>query len=484
MVWTVMIACAGLGRAQQPVADQSEIKEIRTQMDQLQAQLDVLRRRLDELTSRAAPTTAAATVVSTAHQPAVTAKLSQTKEAAAQPATSSFRYDENGLSFQSSDGRFAWRSVIGLQAQFTGFGGNARENTSFSIRRMRPEFVGTVFKDFRYAFSFDLTGGSAALQNAYVDYTRLAKVTYLRLGQFKTPFGREAYDYSRLTIPFIERSNVASMTTARNLGLGFGGVVAKRLKWDAALLNGNGINGAAALNDNDSLEFAGHATVNVTKKLAVGGSVGVGNDPLNARGADTSTTVATDGLFIFGGPLPATTIPQGTTSTQGRRTRAGGDFHLDFLAANRPGFVQAEYIREVRERKDIPLGTSFAPTLPDLVRQGFYVQGGLFVTGGETRGLELLARFDTVDVDDKRDLGLAAAHPITPEQLFGNPFNILGNRMNTVTLGANYYFGRRTRFQLNYYIQDLERATTPGGGVGLSRRGISSFVQFQLQTVF
>jgi phosphate-selective porin len=112
------------------------------------------------------------------------------------------------------------------------------------------------------------------------------------------------------------------------------------------------------------------------------------------------------------------------------------------------------------------------------------IQGGVFVTGKETRGLELLGRFDHVAVDDQRDPVLAAAHPVRPEQIFGNPFNLLGNRMNTVTLGANYYFAKWTRFKINYYIQDLKRATTPGGGVGLSKAGVSGFVQLQIQTVF
>jgi phosphate-selective porin len=480
----MMMALPRTGLAQEASAESAEIKELRSQLLRLQAEVDLLRRRLDELAARPAAGAPAAPPSAVPSSSVAPAQPTPTTGPNAQHPRSTINYDENGLSFHSSDGNFSLRSAVGLQAQFTGFGGNAHENTTFSIRRIRPQFQGVVFKDFRFDFSFDLTGGSALLQNAYVDYIGLAKDTYVRVGQFKTPFGREAYEYSRLAIPFIERSNLFAMTTARNIGIGFGGVTAKRLKWDLALLNGNGINLTSALNDNDALDFAGRASVKVTNTLSVGGNVQIGKEPLNLRGADTPTTVATDNLFIFGGSLPATVVPTGTLATQGLRTRAGGDFRWDFALANHPTFLHGEYIHEVQERENIPVNNTVVARLPDLVRQGFMIQGGVFVTGKETRGLELLGRFDHVAVDDQRDPVLAAAHPVRPEQIFGNPFNLLGNRMNTVTLGANYYFAKWTRFKINYYIQDLKRATTPGGGVGLSKAGVSGFVQLQIQTVF
>lgn len=455
----------------------AEINALRNQMSALQTQLQAIQKRLDDL-SRPAVTIAEP-------QPSSTESAApKQKETKKQP-SASVSYSGDGLQVRTSDNKFSLQVLTGLHTQWVVYPRSASENTTFSIRRIRPEFMGTVFQAFKYNFGFDLTGGQALLQNAYVDYTGLGKHFFIRAGQFKTPFGRESFIYSRLTLDFIEKSNLNSITTARNIGIGFGGLaLGDRLKWDAAIINGNGINLANALNDNGAMDFAGRVAINAGSGLSLAGSLQLGKQPLNLRGAETRPVLPTESTFIFGGSnLPPNVLPSGTLATQGLRTRSGADFRWDFTVGSHLAFFQGEYVREVQRRERIPVGTVLVFDLPDFVRRGIMASGGVFLTGSELRGLQFIARVDRLSINSGKNVVLAAMNPVLPSQLFGNPFNIAGNRMTTVVIGANAYFHKRLRLQMNYYVQDLQHPTTSAGR-GLARSGVIGFPLLQLQTVF
>ncbi len=134
---------------------------------------------------------------------------------------------------------------------------NKNVNDGFILRRARPIFQGTLYRDFDFNFTPDFGGSSVQIFDAYGNY-RYAPWLQVRSGKFKTPEGLEQLQQDA-NISFNERSLVTDLVPNRDVGLQFwGDINGGVLSYAAGIFNGVGDaqNSANAANGNE-VEFAG-----------------------------------------------------------------------------------------------------------------------------------------------------------------------------------------------------------------------------------
>ncbi len=125
----------------------------------------------------------------------------------------------SGFSMASADSNFVAQlhGVLQLDSRtFFQDGGN-NGNDGFLLRRARPIFSGTVFRDFNYYFMPDFGGNTAQIVDAYLNY-RYSSAVQLAAGKFKAPIGLEHLETDR-DILFNERSLVTDLVPNRDLGV-------------------------------------------------------------------------------------------------------------------------------------------------------------------------------------------------------------------------------------------------------------------------
>jgi phosphate-selective porin OprO/OprP len=131
-----------------------------------------------------------------------------------------------GLTGMSGDSNFVF-SLKGLlqvdNRSFASVGGVPGHDT-FLIRRARPIFQGTLYRDFDFIFVPDFAGATPQIFDAYLNY-RYAPWLQLRAGKFKTPFGLENLQSDPYTF-FNERALTSQLVPNRDIGFQLWGEVA------------------------------------------------------------------------------------------------------------------------------------------------------------------------------------------------------------------------------------------------------------------
>lgn len=268
-----------------------------------------------------------------------------------------------------------------------------QENT-FKFKRARIGARGTFYEDFSYYFMLETSpfisdDQEAYLMDAFITY-KADNWARISVGSYKQPFSLEvATPCHALTT--IERSVVADQLVSpqRDFGIGvFGGNKYTKLNYAVALMNGRGLK---VKDDNTKKDIIGRATYKVTDFLTVGGS------------------------FRFGYPIP--------NNNEDDRTTLGGEFlvELDKLS------VQGEYIYdEGAYYLGASGGCGAAPVPLGEKRDGAYMMASYKVN--EKVQPVLKYEFFDPDLDLKDD----------------------GTYQERMTLGVNYFFNDKVRFQLNY----------------------------------
>ncbi|MHB0968745.1 MAG: porin [Thermoanaerobaculia bacterium] len=293
------------------------------------------------------------------------------------------------------------------------------EDARIFLRRARLRTSGSYGKlvDFRLEGDFSGSLGNtssmrAQLTDGYINWN-LRKATYLRVGQFKTPYGFEQlFSDPRLATP--ERTLTSDrMTLGRQLGAQLGGDLAgDRLSYAVGLFNGSGSN--ASGNDNDSFATVARVSGVVFREkratgeiaLRIGANGFVSDDDAVSYGSDfgfdsTPSTSAYDNIF------------------RGERRGTGVDAQL---TAGR-WELQGELLRSTLEPDNaIPYSKFDA--------EGWYAQLGWFAIP-ET--LQLIGKLDHLDPGDRR----------------------AGDDTETWSVGANYFLrGHDVKLQLHWLESD------------------------------
>src|SRR5688572_21847520 len=99
---------------------------------------------------------------------------------------------------------FALRGLLQVDSRTFFADGNIEGNDAFLIRRARPIFQGTLFRDFDFFFNPDFGGSTVQIFDAYLNY-RYAPWLQVRSGKFKAPVGLEYLQSDQFTL-FNERA--------------------------------------------------------------------------------------------------------------------------------------------------------------------------------------------------------------------------------------------------------------------------------------
>ncbi|MGH8552503.1 MAG: OprO/OprP family phosphate-selective porin, partial [Methylococcales bacterium] len=420
---------------------------------------------------------AAATVAS-----APAASSAEAKE----PETAHVTLGEKGLEIESADGNFKWklggRIQVDTQVSYNDNGPPGTDlATSAGFRRARLYTEGLLFKDYEYRFEYDWArngGGINGITDAYIRYIHF-KPFALTIGQTNEGKSMESV-MSNNYLTFVERSlpnNAfieAGPASKYQVGI-IGDAYAKlfEMPWTlrgglttesvGAPAPGNSSANTAAGNSqrngfsgDTSYQLVGRATILPFKDqngnlihTGVWGSWRSVNNHFNPDGtlrsggwqfvAQPDTNVDRTNFVNTGN------LTSGIRGTSGfREANSVAMFGAELAGAFGPFHAEAEYMQAQIS------GHGYTD---DNVLQGYYVQGGWFLTGetrpyNEKKGTwdrlipernflfdngwgawELAARYDSVDLNSE---------------------NIRGGTLSAGTLGLNWYLSPRVRLMMDW----------------------------------
>jgi phosphate-selective porin OprO/OprP len=218
----------------------------------------------------------------------------------------------NGFSFSSADSNFVatLHGLIQLDSRTFPADNGIKGNDGFILRRARPIFTGTVFRDFDFNFTPDFGGSTVQILDAYLNYRNRPELQ-LEAGKFKSPVGLEALQSDTVTL-FNERSIVSDLVPNRDLGVELhGDLVSGEYGYAAGIFDGTSdYNGTTANVDyDDDKAFAGRIFAQPWKNseltalqglgFGVGGSYEVDRSSTNASATGLTPGYVTDGQQKF-----------------------------------------------------------------------------------------------------------------------------------------------------------------------------------------
>ncbi len=240
---SIIFLSSGLAASQSAIAqtkssdsDDASLKERVQQLEQLVSRLE---QKIDKLEAAAGREALSGTSAAPARNPGdVEAPRAQSIEfpTPEQPTVSAGR---NTFSISSRDKLFRLRIGGHLQADGkTAFDYSNPHQTisSFSVRRARPIFEGSLGQYIEFRFVPDFGTGKAVLYDAYADI-KIRPYAVVRAGKMKTPLGLEQLQ-SDADLTFIERSLATDLVPNRDAGFELYGSLSERLSYAAAVLNG------------------------------------------------------------------------------------------------------------------------------------------------------------------------------------------------------------------------------------------------------
>jgi phosphate-selective porin OprO/OprP len=164
--------------------------------------------------------------------------------------------DGSGFQIRSRDQktyRLRLRGYVQTDGRFFTDGGLETGQETFTLRRARPILEGTLFEYADFRIMPDFGGGSATLQDGYLNL-RPWPFAQLQTGKFKAPFGLERLQ-SGTALTFVERGLPTEVAPNRDIGAMFHGEWREGLlAWQAMVGNGVQDASSADADSNDDKE--------------------------------------------------------------------------------------------------------------------------------------------------------------------------------------------------------------------------------------
>jgi phosphate-selective porin OprO/OprP len=366
-----------------------------------------------------------------------------------------------GFELRSADSAFRLRIRGYLHADSRYYGGDDdnRGTDTFLLRRARPIVEATFFKIFDFRIMTDFGGGTAVVQDAYLD-ARFAKVFNLRAGKQKPPLGQERL-LSATDILFIERALPTALVPNRDVGVQVYGDLVPWLTYQVGVFNGVIDGGSGDVDTADSKDVVGRLLFSPFKTggherlqsltIGIGGS---GGKEVGTVAAPALAQLRSGGQLVWFRYRTDGTVPN-TTVADGSRTRftTHGQYYLGQLG------LQAEYVvsrQEVRR----------ATTADEIEQQSWQLTGSWVLTGETATGraiaprkpfapgkgwgaFEIVARANALTVDD-------AAFPV-----FANP-DAAARQASAAGVGLNWYLNRNVKIAADYELTRFDRGALAG----------------------
>jgi phosphate-selective porin OprO/OprP len=276
----------------------------------------------------------------------------------------------DGFILKSADGNFTAR--VGGYVQLDGRSYYADNSPGLAadtllIRKLRPEFKGTVFKYVDYRFLPDFGNASVAIFDAYLELKYFPKAA-LRVGKFKAPVGLERLQQD-VDDWFTELAPPAGILPNRDVGYQLSGDVVKdRIAYQVGAFNGGVDNNTPDLDTNNGKDFDARVFLTPWKpsrtSVLSGLGFGISGTLGNQTGGvlPTYKTIGQDTFFTYA----STAVAYGTR----KRFSPQADYFLGSFG------VMAEYAKNeqgIRKTATSPIVT--------LTNSAWQVEAAYLLTG-------------------------------------------------------------------------------------------------------
>lgn len=167
------------------------------------------------------------------------AELKAEDDAAKEKTGAHVTADADGFAFRSNDGNFWFKIGADLQVDNRNFFGPALTTLpdGFLLRRARPVFSATLFKDAYFYFRPDFGQGTTVIYDAYLQLNYFKRFK-LRAGKFKPPIGLERLQEDDNTT-FVERGLPTLLVPSRDIGFQLSGdIIDQRVTYAVGIFNG------------------------------------------------------------------------------------------------------------------------------------------------------------------------------------------------------------------------------------------------------
>jgi phosphate-selective porin OprO/OprP len=369
---------------------------------------------------------------------------------------------QQGFWLRSADGAFALHLGGYIQADsrsFIGDGAIPLTNV-FLLRRIRPLFEGTVFKDFDFRILPDWSGGTAVIQDAYV-VARASQGFRLQAGKFKGPVGLERLQ-SAQDILFVERAFPTAIAPNRDLGFELTGDLGGGLvHYDAGIFDGAVDGGSVDADTGDNKDGEGRLYFTPFMGSGIsfleGLSLGAGGTIGSEHGTATASALAsyrTPGQNVFFSYRSNGTAA-GTAVANGRRWRLSPQayWHVGPLGLLGEWIKSSQIV--TRGATPATIGAtawqtvgSFALTGEAASFTGIKPKRPVDQKGG-IGAIELVARYSELKVGDE-------AFPT-----FADPTKS-AQKAKEWAVGVNWYPERRIKIAVNYGQASFEGGAATG----------------------
>lgn len=358
---------------------------------------------------------------------------------------------KGGFQLSSPDGDFVLkiRGIIQADGRFFLQDQPAAVDT-FTMRRVRPIFEGTVFTIFDFRFTPDFGGGTTVIQDAYLD-ARFQPAAKVRFGKAKAPFGLERLQ-SAADIEFVERSLATFLVPNRDLGIQlFGDLAGGKVSYAAAIMNGVVDGGSSDTDVGNGKDFVGRIFVQPMNGLGVGVSVSTGDEKGNLLNP-ALPNYKTSGQQTFFRYRASTTLLPDTVLGDGKRKRYSPQAYFyrgPFGFLGEYVFASQEVRRDANttalDNKAFNLNGYFVLTGEPAGYKGI-VPNKSFGSEGGLGAFELALRYSELDVDND-------AFP-----LFADPL-LFSTKAKNWTIGLNWYLNKNVKFVFDYDQTNFDGGT-------------------------
>lgn len=375
----------------------------------------------------------------------------------------------DGFTIQSEDGSFKLKIGGYVQADARFYLGDDDGDglDTFLVRRARPIVSGTIARHFDFTITPDFGGGTASLQDAFLD-ARFSPAFRLKVGKFKPPVGLERLG-SATTLLFVERGLPTDLVPNREVGLQVHGELGGgTLAYQAGLFNGVVDGGSNDGDVNDAKDLEGRLFLVPFKNGAAalrGLGVGIAGTTGTQAGVlptyrslgqlaffTYATGVAADGARRRLAPQasyqagPFRLLGEWTRVTQ-RLRNSGGD---SLEARHRAWQAAAAFVLS----GEAPAGGVVTPKKPFDPAQGGW------------GALELAVRYNRFDVDGDVFAGFADA-------------SRSARAATAWSVGVSWYLTRNVK-----YVASLDHTTYEGGAGGGGDRHAEDALLLRTQVSF
>ena len=366
----------------------------------------------------------------------------------------------------STDGKSFLRVGGLLQSDFHFFSERGRTgNSAFFLRRVRPTLEGSFAGKLDFRLMPEFGEGRAALLDAFLDL-RVRPHLRLRSGKFKVPYSLERLQAAG-DVAFVERALTNNLIPVRDVGL----MLMKEpthegdLEWELGLFNGGGDSTSLDNNGDNSFDIVGR----VFWQPQPGHGVGI------AATSGSATESLGSMVFRSAGRSPFFRYSDGV-SGNGQRSRLAPQF---FWYSGSLGFLgeqvitwqtirnAASTVSHGEKNSGFTLQTSYVLTGEKASFRNVVPSRPYDFETGRGGAWELVARYSEVQ-QDSTTFSVGLADPALSAQ-----------KVQALTFGANWYWSRQTKLQLNYETTDFGRTIRFATGVRRHEKVVLGRLQLQ-----